>query len=403
MMPGTLRIAAMFDMFGPYHLARLNALGANCALLGIEVASRSAVYQWDPIHSTTAFERKTLFDNGDSAQANYRSIAGKVDAALRDFRPNVVLAPGWATKPAIALLQWAIANRIPAVIMSESTRWDVARSALKEALKREIVSCFGAGFVGGSPQKTYLASLGLPQSRIFLGYDAINNSHFAEGAAAARTDALRLRRELGLPECFFLASARFIPIKNLIGLLHAFARFAGKRPNTEIGLVLLGDGPLRTEIEKTRAHLGLEDRVVLPGFRQYTELPAYYGLAEAFVHLSRIEPWGLVVNEAMSAGLPVVVSRECGCAEDLVRDGENGFVVSHDDLDGIAECFATLADCPLAARTEMGERSREIVADWSPERFASGVRAAAGTAIDVGPANIGPARRALLGAVARII
>lgn len=391
------KIAAMFDMFGPYHLARLNALGEKTALLGLEVFRRSAIYQWKPIGAATTFTRKTLFEDDVRRETRYHVMADRVAAALNDFRPDAVLVPGWASRPAIAMLQWAIANGIPAVAMSESTEADTSRSALREAVKREIVACFAAGLVGGTPQRAYLAKLGIPDARIRFGYNAIDSRHFAQGSAAARADESRIRAELCLPERFFLASARFIRIKkNLIGLIEAFARFVHRRADTKFCLVILGDGPLRQEIETKIAALGLNKRVILPGFQQYDVLPAYYGLAEGFVHVSRVEPWGLVVNEAMAAGLPVIVSRECGCAADLVREGENGFAVPCNDLDMIASRFDTLRDLSPTARDQMGARSREIVAAWSPAEFANGALDAAKMAIDVGPKRIGALSRALL-------
>ena len=391
------KIATMFDMFGPYHLARLNALGAKTSLLGLEVFCRSEIYQWKPIGAATTFTRKTLFADDGIRETRYHVMENKVAAELNDFRPDTVLVPGWATRPAIAMLRWAIAHGIPAVAMSESTEADASRSAIKEVVKREIVSCFAAGLVGGTRQKAYLAKLGIPDARITFGYNAVDNRHFARGAAAARADESRIRAELSLPQRFFLASARFIRgKKNLIGLIEAFARFVQRRLDTTICLVILGDGPLRQEIETTIAALGLDRRVILPGFQQYDALPAYYGLAEGFVHVSRVEPWGLVVNEAMAAGLPVIVSRECGCAADLVHEGENGFAVPCNDLDMIGSRFATLGDLSQTARDQMGARSREIVAAWSPEEFANGALDAAKMAIDVGPKRVGALSRALL-------
>jgi glycosyltransferase involved in cell wall biosynthesis len=138
----------------------------------------------------------------------------------------------------------------------------------------------------------------------------------------------------------------------------------------------------------------------MPGFKQYHELPAYYGLADAFVHASRVEPWGLVVNEAMAAGLPVVVSRQCGCASTLVQDGGNGFCESFDDADEIAMRLAQLDDEP-ALRSRMGARSREIVADWGPSRFAAGALEAAELAMARGVAPHDLAAQGLLAILRR--
>ncbi|MDP3868359.1 glycosyltransferase family 4 protein [Phenylobacterium sp.] len=342
----------------------------------------------------------TLFDVADSSKISGVALSTAINQALGRFDPDVVLVPGWASRGAMAMLSWCLANNKPAVVMSESTESDHVRAGWREFVKRQILSCCGAGLVGGSAQREYLASLGIDADAIALGYNAVDNRHFEEGADAARANEMAQRISLNLPEQYILASARFIPIKNLMRLLEAFAVFRRLRCDTPTKLVLLGDGEQRGELELARARLGLEEAVVLPGFIQYNDLPKYYGLAEAFIHVSEIEPWGLVVNEAMASGLPVLVSRACGCADTLVRDGENGYLVAHDDIDAIAEHLAAL-DMDGALRTRMGACSRTIVAEWSPERFAKGALEAAQIALERGPAPATFAQRALLGAFAR--
>ena len=135
-----------------------------------------------------------------------------------------------------------------------------------------------------------------------------------------------------MPENYFLASARFIEKKNLSTLIEAYAEYrrrssafakatadkeiAGKRRGTSC---FLGDGPLRETLNSQLSTLNLHEHVHLPGFKPYDELPVYYALANAFVHASTTEQWGLVVNEAIASGLPVIVSDRCGCAPELVQ------------------------------------------------------------------------------------
>jgi glycosyltransferase involved in cell wall biosynthesis len=118
------------------------------------------------------------------------------------------------------------------------------------------------------------------------------------------------------------------------------------------------------------ARLGVIERVRLPGFKQYDDLPAFYGLAAAFIQASTTEQWGLVVNEATASGLPVLVSERCGCAPDLVTNGINGITFDPYDIEGmIARMLQISGDkCDLAA---MGQASRQIIRGWSPETFAT--------------------------------
>ncbi|MDX1548697.1 MAG: glycosyltransferase, partial [Rhodothermales bacterium] len=127
-------------------------------------------------------------------------------------------------------------------------------------------------------------------------------------------------------------------------------------------------------------------------------LPVYYGRAGGFVHPAHNDQWGLVVNEAMAAGLPVLVSTRAGCAQDLVHDGENGFRFDPADPAALARLLARLA-APETDRAAMGRRSREIIARWSPERFAEGLHRAAEAGRDRARRGLHPAVAALLHAL----
>jgi 1,2-diacylglycerol 3-alpha-glucosyltransferase len=374
-----MKPAVMFDMLGPYHLARLNALGARHPTLGIEIAAGSSTYDWQPMQIKTRFERRTLFDVKDSSKLSASQVDHAIWAELDRFCPDVVLVPGWTSLGALSMLRWSLTHGVPSVVMSESTRRDRVRRAWREALKRQVVARFSAGLVGGDPQKEYLAELGMGREFIALGFDVVDNTYFSQAAKSVRPDAQRVRTLLGLPERYVLASARFIPIKNLLGLIEAFWRFRRLRPASQTHLVLLGDGPQRAALEAKRAELGLDNAILMPGFKQYDRLPIYYGLASGFIHVSRSEPWGLVVNEAMAAGLPVIVSKACGCAYNLVEDGENGYLVAHDDLDEIADRLAQVDGDPVRC-ARMAERSSAIIAEWGPERFVAGAVQAASIA-----------------------
>ena len=102
-------------------------------------------------------------------------------------------------------------------------------------------------------------------------------------------------------------------------------------------------------------------------------------MASAFVHASTTEQWGLVVNEAMAAGLPVLVSNRCGCAPDLVRDGVNGFTFDPYDVDRLADLMLKVSS-DQCDREAMGQASRAIIKDWGPERFADGLMQAVAVA-----------------------
>jgi 1,2-diacylglycerol 3-alpha-glucosyltransferase len=380
-----LRIAVIFYSLGPYHVARLGSAAARCDLLAIEVAGRSVNYDWNPIGQVT-FARQTLFPSDRHGARNSRALFDRILSTLRAHNSEVVAIPGWSGRHAAAAMRAAIDLGAAIVVMSDSQLHDFRRFAPLEWIKRRYVAQCQAGLVGGTRHRDYLARLGMSPERIYLGYDVVENEHFSRGARAARASADMLRARYGLPPRYFLASARFMPKKNLERLIGAFAEYR-RRCRESAGmdargwdLILLGDGASRPRLEALIARLGLEAAIHLPGFKQYDELPVYYGLAEAFVHASTTEQWGLVVNEAMAAGLPVLVSNACGCTPELVADGRNGYSFDPFDQKALATLLLRLAadDCD---RQAMGNASREIVKRWSPDTFAEGLVGAAADAL----------------------
>ena len=137
---------------------------------------------------------------------------------------------------------------------------------------------------------------------------------------------------------------------------------------------------LRPALEAQVERLALSENVKMPGFQQYRELPLYYGLASVFILPSTTEQWGLVVNEAMASGLPVLVSNRCGCAPDLVEEGRNGYTFDPFDQTNLADLMLRISD-DGCDREAMGRVSRKIIAEWSPERFGYNLIQAANRAI----------------------
>jgi glycosyltransferase involved in cell wall biosynthesis len=378
------RVAILFDNFGPYHLARLSAASGVRELLAVEFGCSSAEYDWEA-SGTRGLNRVALNESGSSHELSPDEFQKRLFSVLDDFTPDALVVPGWGYQGALLALAWGLSNQVPVVCMSESTPWDEVRNPIKEWIKRRIIGMFSSALVGGTPHRAYMQELGMPADRIFLGYDAVDNGFFSKKSEELGARSLELEKE---KRPYFLASARFIEKKNLFRLLRAYALYrkeAERRGSSVQGqavwnLLLLGDGQLRAQLEQLRSDLGLNDCAQMPGFKQYDELPAYYAHAGAFIHASTTEQWGLVVNEAMASGLLVLVSNRCGCATDLVKEGENGWTFDPTDEERMAELMLKISG-DETRRREMGIRSREIIAEWGPDRFASGVKAAVESAL----------------------
>ena len=376
------RLVVIFDRLGPYHVARLAAVAARAKVTAIEVAGHSAEYDWRRIEEVAKFERLTLFPDGVSKSISRRSLKSKLYTALTRASPETVAIAGWGDRSALLALYWCLNRHIPTLLMSETTQIDAARCWLRERVKSRILSLVGAALSGGERSAQYLAALGMAPERIFVGYDVVDNAYFSEAAAKARNAAEEVRRNLQLPRYYFLAVNRFIGRKNLRRLLLAYARYKALQRECAWKLVILGDGPLRQSLSEQCRELRIAEDVMFPGFVQYDLLPAYYALASALVHASAVEPWGLVVNEAMAAGLPVIVSNRCGCVPELVSEGHNGFTFNPFDVGELYELMVRTSEHPNL--DDMGAVSQKIVARWSPQRFAEGLIRAAEAASAVG-------------------
>lgn len=362
-------LCVLFNRLGPYHHARLNALGSKTALVAIEIRETDSIYAWDKIDEAVDFEKVTLFSGNEVRKWSRSSIINNLHSTLKQLQPRAVAIPGWSEGWALAALRWCNDNGVPAILMSESHSADAPRTWRKEFLKSRVVRLFSSALVGGAPHVDYLLGLGMPRDRIHIGYDVVDNKHFATGADLARSSVAKLRSQKGLPEKFFIACSRFVWPKNLANLCRAYACYRQRAGSEAWKLVLVGDGVVKATLVDMASHLNLGDDMRMVGFKQYSELPIYYGLASAFVLVSTSEPWGLVVNEAMAAGLPLIVSTRCGCAHDLVEEGINGFRVDPENFEEIADVMLKMASQNLAL-AKMGRASRHIIERWSPEFFA---------------------------------
>jgi glycosyltransferase involved in cell wall biosynthesis len=360
--------------------------------MGLQTASFDSTYLWAQLQFTPNIPLKTIFEGQQYDQLSPREIRRGTLRALNELQPDAVAIYGYVTPDAYAALEWTRQHQRAAVLMSDSNRFDrPSRSPLVERIKSRLIRRYDTALCSGRLAAEYLQVLGLPTDRIFLGYDVVDNSYFSRKAEEVRSAKCEVRSKHGLPERFFLASARFIERKNVVRLIEAYARYrqmregGGRKTEKTWDLVLLGDGPLRSDLQSQVSTLRLQRSVHLPGFRQIDDLPAYYALARAFVHAPLVEQWGLVVNEAMASGLPVLVSNRCGCAPDLVKDGVNGFTFDPYDVEQLAKLMLKISAFQDVSLSAFGDASRRIIANWGPDRFAAGLKAAVDRALEVGP------------------
>jgi 1,2-diacylglycerol 3-alpha-glucosyltransferase len=371
-------LAACFTNFGPYHLARLRALASRLrergdCLIAYEVAGSERTYPWQRPQRAEPFDWISLFpDRVLETLTPADCVAGIVRVLDRD-QPDALGIVGYARPESMAAARWARRNRQTAILMSESQAIDRPRTWWKELIKRRRLRLFDAALVGGPRHCDYLIELGMPADLITLGYNAVDNTFFRNQADFWRGHP---EGRQGLPAApFFLTVCRFVPEKNLLRLVEAFARYRDQAgPDQRWDMVLCGDGPQAASIDEAIMRSGHAEAIHRPGFLQADALSRWYAHAGAFVLPSLSEPWGLVANEAASTSLPLLVSNRAGCAPTLVPEAEASTGAQFDPLN-IEEMCQKLTWLTLLTENErqaMGERAAEMVDLWGPDRFAQG-------------------------------
>ncbi len=288
---------------------------------------------------------------------------------------------GYASINALQAILAANALGIPVLLRAESWLADRSRSPLTLAAKsiffRLLASGIDAVLPIGTVNSAYWTHYFGDRVPQFLMPYAVNNRYFADLAADAAPREAELRSELSLDpgRPVILFASKLQTRKHAAHLVEAYRTFLAQHaPASRPYLVIVGDGEERSNLEALCREPGLED-VRFAGFRNQSELPRFFQLASVFVLPSRHEPWGLIVNEAMASGCPVIVSTDVGSHADLVTNGIEGCVFPVGDIPALAAALEHVFATPETA-TRMGEAARRRVAHWTYEEDLRGLRAA---------------------------
>lgn len=347
-----MRIVLLTEIPSPYRIPLFNALAERVEFRALFLARadpRRPFFELYP--DEWRFDHRFLPGRGLRVGGRFVVLNRGVVRALRAFAPDAVSVGGWNEPAFWQAFLWCSTRRVPLLVWVESTARDVRpQRASLELAKRLMVRGAAGFFVPGQAAAAYVRSLGVADERIEIAPNAVDEAIFARAAHA---------RE-GRETCTFLYVGRFDPEKGLDMLLRAFERVPGE-------LVLAGSGG---EEERLRGLASNRVRFLGPLARE--ELVDWYARADVFVLPSRSEPWGMVLNEAAAAGLPLVATEAVGAAHDLIEDGVNGFRTPSGDEAALAEAMRRLAE-DESLRTAAGARSRELARRFTPEAWAKGV------------------------------
>lgn len=379
----TLKTVILTEIIAPYRIPVFNALArrGGVDLHAIFLAETDkALRQWRVYADEIRFSYEVLPSRRWRAGKHSLLLNRGLWAALERANPQTVICGGYNYPASWETLWWARRRKARFVLWTESNERDKrSGSAGVEWLKRYFVRSCDAFVVPGKSSFAYLETLGASDqaiftARIFTAPNAVDNNFFATQAENVRARASAFRDKLKLPARYILFVGRLVPEKGVFDLLDAYAKLEGE-VRREVGLVFAGDGVSREDLRR-RAKRITPGAVCFPGFAQREDLAGLYTLAETLVLPTHTDPWGLVVNEAMACGLPIIVTDAAGCAADLVEDGWNGYVVAPRNAEKLSVAIDSLVR-QTELKRQMGARSLERIQNYSPEACGDGLAAAA--------------------------
>ncbi len=363
-------IAFMWEQFSAYHIDRLEACAKAFAgrrrVIGIEVASRSRTYAWQPIEGAHGWERHTLFPGEVAEAVSWRRKLVRSLACIRKSGARDVFLCNQDQPEILSLLPLLRLTGRRAYAMLDAKFDDHSRGVAREALKAPVLRLFHGGLIAGARHLEYYRFLGMKADWGRTGYDTVS----VERVRAMSGEALA---PAGLPhaERDFVVVARFVPKKNLSMALLGFAAFRNACPESPRRLILCGSGPLEAELRGLTGRLGIVEHVMFAGFLEPDAVARTLARGLALVLPSVEEQWGLVVNEAVALGIPVLCSDNVGARDRLVRSGVNGFVFEPDNAVGLGELMRLLSDDP-GRWTAMSQACRQFVAMADVRAFVRG-------------------------------
>ncbi len=372
------RVAVVTEIIAPYRIPVFNALASGeCIDLHVIFLSETDAYlrEWKVYKEEIRFSYEVL--PGWRRRIANRNVLLNwgIARSLDKASPQAIICGGYNYLASWQVARWSDRNKVPLLLWSESTDADHRGGhAAVEILKKFFLRKCEACIVPGRSAFDYLAKLSVPQHVIHTAPDAVDNEFFKRVCSCVLSDAAAYRRKLDLPERYFLFAGRLVKEKGVFDLLDAYASLDPEL-RSNVALVFAGNGAARAELERKATAID-PGRVHFTGFLHRRELGAVYALADMLVFPTHTDPWGLVVNEAMSCGLPIIATSVAGCTADLVEPGRNGLIIPPSDVARLASAMTLLA-CDPELRKSMGAHSSEKIGQFSPEACADALARAA--------------------------
>ncbi|WP_254560466.1 glycosyltransferase family 4 protein [Dyadobacter diqingensis] len=337
----------------------------SVAHIALHEASRSVMKDDETVKYDYPY--KVLF-NRSLDSVGFKERVKALFKTFNEFQPTILNVTGYFDYAQVALMVYARWKGVKVVLSSESSTMDHNRSPIKEKIKSWIVSNANAFFCFGKSSADYLLSLGVKESQIAVKHAAVIDediirTHFEKAKKAFDQDlSAPTKRQ-------FVYVGRLAEEKNLEMLIETFKSLKEKPAGADWNLLFVGDGPARKSLELLSGDYLQNKSIIFAGGHPWYKVPEWLAQSDVLILPSKSEPWGLVVNEAMVCGMPVIVSEKCGCAEDLVKDNVNGFTFSPDNKSQLENAMQFFAKHPEKIEP-MGDASLALIKPFSSKTVA---------------------------------
>lgn len=371
-----MKIVLMTNIINPYATARFKAIveQTGIELIVLLQASNEPNRKWDYKKFAGCNFKVVLLPGwhihlGRKDSFSFHINRG-IKKSLQEEQPDAVVCIGWNNPSTYFLARHCTKLQLPLLVWSGSTvnEPSLFRKLGASAIRWLHRRCSGFFAYGTAAQELLTGHWRVPQERVFVLGNPVDNRFFEKRARQIRSANPKTDNSIKL-----LFVGQLIERKGLLELLDAYRELAADFP--ELELLLAGSGPLEGELLERIENRSIP-RVTFTGYVEHDRLPELYSRADIFCLPSREEVWGLVVNEAIASGLPVVVSDVCGAARDLIIDGETGFTFEAQNCGDLTEKLHRLVADP-ELRERITENGRKHIEAWGLERlvanFAAGI------------------------------
>lgn len=345
------KILIITDIPNPYRIPLFNALDVKMSAAGFEMkvifgSARQANRSFEIDMSSCSFTYEVLpskrmdMGHAENTIINYKGL-GKV---LKKEKPDKIIVIGFTV--ATMKLWWrSLFRKTDYLIWSGSIRRQGINTSLIRRIQRKMLIKRASGFiVYGTKSKEYFIGMGVPESRITIAVNTTDTAFFKE-----RTNEIRAGNHRKDDYKHLAYVGYLTPRKNVKLLLEVATALLKKR--SDFVLDIIGDGVLREELELYVKEHKLSDNVTFHGFKQKEDLPQFLAGSDVFLFQTDFDIWGLVLVEAMAAGLPCIASVNAGATQDLIQEGVTGFALDFSEMGKAAERIDRLLNNPDKANT----------------------------------------------------